>query len=164
MRGGRGQVGDELELQVQKFIRLPKSGRLFEAACHHSAYIWKRFIGKLLQAAQFWFLVAGGGEQIWPFLVLEREYITLEKQKIFLSACLNSASRPGDGPKGWWAQRTWVISCNFDLFHMSLSEPAFWDWLPCLFYELILILILTWWLWKRSLSPVWTHVFVGCLQ
>lgn len=112
---------------------LPLLGSLF-SFCPHLKEIYPKAVASNSGFWQVWV-------QIWPFLVFERECVTLEKQKILLSACLNSANRPGDGPEGWWAQRTWMISCNFDLFHMSISKPAFWDWLPCLFYKLILISI-----------------------
>lgn len=56
-----------------------------------------------------------------------------------------------------------MMSCNFDLFHMSVAQPAFWDWLHVCFINWSLYRFLTWWLWKSSPPPVWNPVFVGCL-
>lgn len=107
--------------------------------------------------------MGGAGRVGLTFPVFERECITPEKQKI-LSACLNSANRPGDGPEGWRAQRTWMGSCNFDPVHMSLSEPAMWDRLLCLFYELIHISIPYLVAVEKTSLSCLSSCLCGCLQ
>lgn len=65
----------------------------------------------------FW----GGGLErgFWPFLVFERGCITLEKQKILLSACLEFSKQTWRWPRGMMGSKNmddimelWPISCE----------------------------------------------------
>lgn len=161
--GGEGKNQDNWV--QEEFVHLCETGRLCQAACHPLVHTWERLIRKRLQAAQvFKFFCGGEGEeQVWPFQSL-KENASLLRNK---SSCQHVWIQQTDlemAPEGWWAQRTWMGSCNFDPLHMSLSEPAVWDRLPCLFYELIHISIpYLVAVEKKSLSCL-SSCLCGCLQ
>lgn len=140
----------------QEPVYLGKSGRLCKAACLLSVPTWKRYIAKLLQAAQGFFLRGGA---VWPFLVFERECITLEKQQILLSACFELSKQTWRWPRGMMGSENmddimelWPISYErlWACFFGAGCLVCFMNWFSYRF--------LTGWLWKGSFSPVWTHV------
>lgn len=120
-------------------------------ACVHSAHTWKRFIQKLLQASQgfgFWW-GGGGGEGCrvggWEgdltFSGLWKRMCYSWETKDFIVSMLEFSEQTWRWSQGMMGSKNMDDISNFDLFHMSITKPAFWNWLPCLFYKLILILI-----------------------
>lgn len=115
--------------------------------CCFSPHLKEIYPKAVAGSSGFWVSVGQGGcreghrEGDLTFSSLrKRTYYSWETKDLIVSM-LEFRNRLGDSPEGIWAQRTWMISCNFDLFHISITEPAFWNWPPCLFCKLILLSI-----------------------
>lgn len=158
-----GERGRELQRRKTTSILSESDGICEGGLSSFSPHLEEIYLKAVASRSGFCFLVGGGGEGgcwwYWPFLVLEGECMTLEKQKILLSACLNSANTPGMAPSrddglkehGWYhVTLTYVM---WELPSLLFGIGCHVCFINCSSYRFF-----NWWLWKRSLPLVYTHL------